>query len=314
MAKAVRKREPDLSIVVPCFNEAAGLDAFFARLMPALETTGLSFEIVCVNDGSEDGTLAGLVALKRAIPAIVIVDLVRNFGKEAALTAGLDHARGRAVVPIDADLQDPPELIGEMVALWRDGAEVVLARRADRASDSVLKRVSADLFYRLHNAVARPALPHNVGDFRLMDRVVVDVVRALPERQRFMKGLLSWPGFAARTVTYTRAPRAAGQTAWSYWRLWNLALDGITGFTTLPLRLWSYLGLAVFLVAAVYAVFIVLRVLVYGVDVPGFASLLVALLILGGLQMIGIGILGEYIGRIQAEVKGRPVYIVRKVL
>lgn len=313
-ARRAKRDEIALSLIVPCYNEAAVLDAFFARLLPVLEATGLTFEIVCINDGSEDGTLAALAARKKSLPQLVVVDLARNFGKEAALTAGIDHARGRAVIPIDADLQDPPELIGEMVQRWQGGAEVVLAQRADRSSDSFLKRVSANAFYRMHNFMARPNLPRNVGDFRLMDRAVVDIVKQLPERQRFMKGLFAWPGFSAEIVPYVREQRAGGETAWSYWRLWNLALDGITGFTTLPLRLWSYLGLAVFAGAILYAALIIFQVMIFGVDVPGFASLLVAVLVLGGLNMIGIGILGEYIGRIQNEVKGRPVYVVRKIL
>jgi glycosyltransferase involved in cell wall biosynthesis len=304
---------PELSIVVPCFNEEAGLRPFFARLLPALEKTGLRYEIVCVNDGSGDATLARLLALKQEHPQIVVIDLVRNFGKEAALTAGLAHARGKAVIPIDADLQDPPECIAEMVELWKAGAEVVLAQRIDRASDGVLKRWTATWFYRIHNAMASPQLPHNVGDFRLMDRAVVDAVNNLPERQRFMKGLLSWPGYATKTVSYVRESRTAGKTAWTYWRLWNLALDGITGFTTLPLRLWFYVGIAVFLVSMFLVARVFFHVFVYGIDVPGYASLLVVVLMLGGLQMIGIGILGEYVGRIQNEVKARPIYLVRKV-
>ena len=318
MAKTPRKapgaKRPALSVVVPCFNEEDGIDAFFDRLLPALKQTGLSYEIVCVNDGSEDETLDRLKARKKQIPSLTIIDLARNFGKEAAMTAGIDHARGRAVIPIDADLQDPPELIGEMVRRWREGAEVVLAQRVDRPGDSFVKRNSAALFYRLHNMLARPNLPRNVGDFRLMDRVVVEAVKQLPERQRFMKGLFSWPGFRAETVPYVRDKRGSGLSAWSYWRLWNLALDGITGFTTLPLRLWSYVGVLVFIAAFVYSALTVLRVIAFGIDVPGYASLLVAILVLGGLQMIGIGILGEYIGRIQSEVKGRPIYIVRKIL
>ena len=218
------------------------------------------------------------------------------------------------MIPIDADLQDPPEIIGELVRVWQKGAEVVLAQRVDRSGDSFLKRQSAALFYRIHNFLARPNLPRNVGDFRLMDRVVVDAVKQLPERQRFMKGLFSWPGFCAETVPYVREKRNSGLSAWSYWRLWNLALDGITGFTTLPLRLWSYLGVLVFLLAFVYAAFTVVKVLAYGTDAPGYASVLVTVLVLGGLQMIGIGILGEYLGRIQSEVKGRPIYVVRKII
>jgi len=301
MARTPRKapdgNKPDLSVVVPCFNEEAGLDAFFARL-----------------DGSEDKTLKRLTALKKQVPTLTVIDLARNFGKEAAMTAGIDHARGRAVIPIDADLQDPPELIGEMVRVWREGAEVVLAQRVDRPGDSFLKRQSAALFYRVHNFLSRQRLPPNVGDFRLMDRVVVDAVKQLPERQRFMKGLFSWPGFRAEFVPYVREQRAAGASAWSYWRLWNLALDGITGFTTVPLRLWSYLGVIVFFAAFIYSALTVLRVWAFGIDVPGYASLLVAVLVLGGLQMIGIGILGEYLGRVQSEVKGRPIYIVRKII
>ena len=309
-----RKTEPDLSVVVPCYNEAEGLDAFFSRLLPALEKTGLGYEVICVNDGSEDETLARLTALKKATPALTVIDLARNFGKEAAMTAGIDHARGRAVIPIDADLQDPPELIGDLVRAWRNGAEVVLAQRVDRSNDSFLKRQSAALFYRIHNVLARPTLPRNVGDFRLMDRVVVDAVKQLPERQRFMKGLFAWPGFRAETVPYVREKRGSGKSGWSFWRLWNLALDGITGFTTLPLRLWSYVGVIVFLSAFLYAGLTVIKVLAFGVDLPGYASLLVAVLVLGGLQMIGIGILGEYLGRIQSEVKGRPIYIVRRII
>jgi glycosyltransferase involved in cell wall biosynthesis len=314
MAKTARSAKPDLSVVVPCFNEQAGIDAFFARLVPALEKTGLSHEIVCVNDGSEDATLERLTALKKAVPTLTVIDLARNFGKEAAMTAGIDHARGRAVIPIDADLQDPPELIGELVRVWQQGCEIVLAQRADRSRDSFLKRNLAALFYRIHNVLARPQLPRNVGDFRLMDRAVVDAVKRLPERQRFMKGLFSWPGFRAKTVPYVRERRNSGISAWSYWRLWNLALDGITGFTTLPLRLWSYLGVLVFLAAFVYAGLTVVKVIAFGIEVPGYASLLVVVLVLGGLQMIGVGILGEYIGRIQNEVKQRPIYIVRKII
>jgi len=312
--KTVGQIAPDLSVVVPCFNEETGIDPFFARLLPALAKTGLAYEIICVNDGSEDETLNRLTALKKAVPALTVIDLARNFGKEAAMTAGIDHARGRAVIPIDADLQDPPEIIGEMVQAWQNGAEVVLAQRVDRSGDSLPKRLCAALFYRVYNFLARPNMPRNVGDFRLMDRIVVDAVKLLPERQRFMKGLFSWPGFRAETVPYVREKRNSGRSAWSYWRLLKLALDGITGFTTLPLRLWFYLGALVFLAAFIYAAVTILKVLAFGIDVPGYASLLVVILVLGGLQMMGIGILGEYLGRIQSEVKGRPIYIVRKVI
>lgn len=302
-----------LSLVVPFYNEGEAVKAFFARVLPILDSIpAMRFEIVCVNDGSIDDTLSALIGVARHDERVRVIDLTRNFGKEAALTAGLDEATGDAVIPIDADLQDPPELIPVLVAQWREGAEVVLAQRASRASDSWLKRVTAAAYYRVHNCLSDLRLPENVGDFRLMDRSVVNALKQLPERHRFMKGLFAWVGFNTVVVPYEREPRSAGVSKFSGWRLWNLALEGITSFSTLPLRSWTYLGTAIALLAFVYGTFIVLRTLILGVDVPGYASVLSLLLFFGGVQLIGLGVVGEYIGRIYDEAKGRPIYLVKR--
>jgi len=303
---------PLLSVVCPMHDEAAALAPFFERLLPVLQGSGCRFEILCINDGSRDDTLALLRARVPQLPGLRVIDLARNFGKEAALTAGLDAALGDVVVPIDADLQDPPELIPEMLRLWRAGFEVVLPQRNDRSSDGLLKRKSAEWFYRLHNQISDAPLPVNVGDFRLMDRQVVDAVKALPERRRFMKGLFAWVGFRQALIPYTREPRAAGRSKFSGWRLWNLALEGITSFSTAPLRIWTYLGLVVALGAFAYALFIVGHTLLLGRDLPGYASLITVVLFLGGVQLIGLGVLGEYLGRLYGEAKGRPVYVARE--
>lgn len=304
--------ERHLSIVVPFFNEGSGVEVFAKALQPVLAgLPGWRFEILCVDDGSRDDTLQRLLALSRTNPSYKVIELSRNFGKEAALTAGLDAARGDAVVAIDADLQDPPSLIHQMVHLWENGAEVVLARRADRRTDSVLKRKTAEWFYRMHNLVSDIAIPQNVGDFRLMDRRVVDVLKRLPERQRFMKGLFCWVGFRTATVEYQRAARAVGTTKFPGWKLWNFAIEGITSFSTAPLRIWTYVGVLCSLATVLYALAILVRTLVLGVDVPGYASLLIAILFFGSLQLISLGLLGEYIGRIYLESKQRPIYVVR---
>ncbi|CAL1241846.1 glycosyltransferase family 2 protein [Candidatus Methylocalor cossyra] len=301
-----------VSLVVPVFNEAKAIPRFFSAVEPVLrELDRYQFEFVFVNDGSTDDTLPCLVEISKHNPRLMVVDLSRNFGKEAAITAGLQEATGDAVIPMDVDLQDPPELIPRMLDEWRRGYEVVLARRVDRSSDSFLKRVTASWFYRVHNWVSHPKIPEDVGDFRLLDRKVVDALNSLPERRRFMKGLFAWLGFRTRTIDYTRRPRSAGESKFSGWKLWNLALEGITSFSTMPLQVWSYLGLVVALLAFAYLAFIVGRTLLFGSDVPGYASLIAAVLGLGGLQLLGIGVLGEYIGRIYMESKQRPVYLVR---
>ncbi|SOY57267.1 prophage-derived bactoprenol glucosyl transferase [Cupriavidus taiwanensis] len=302
-----------LSLVVPCYNESESIDKFFVSVMPVLESIdAIRFEIVLVNDGSTDDTLEQLIAWSHRDPRVRVVDLTRNFGKEAALTAGLDEALGDAVIPIDADLQDPPALIPELVRRWREGAEVVLAQRSSRACDSWLKRMTAGAYYRVHNKLSDQKLPVNVGDFRLMDRVVVNALKQMPERRRFMKGLFAWVGYRTVIVPYEREARSAGHSKFSGWRLWNFALEGITSFSTMPLRSWTYIGVAIALGAFGYGAFIVGRTLVLGIDVPGYASLLSVLLFLGGIQLIGLGVVGEYVGRIYDEAKGRPIYLVRR--
>lgn len=302
-----------VSIVVPFFNEGSNVELFHQGLAPILAALpDVMFEIVCVDDGSTDDTLARLIALGAKDPRFRIIELSRNFGKEAALTAGIDHATGDAVIPIDADLQDPPEMIPHMIEAWRNGAEVVLARRSDRSVDPVLKQQTAAWFYRIHNRLSNLKLPENVGDFRLMDRIVVDALKSLTEQQRFMKGLFAWVGFKTVTLDYQRRARASGTSKFSGWKLWNFALEGLTSFTTLPLKVWTYIGVIGALTTGLYAIFIILRTLIVGVDVPGYASLLVAVLFIGSLQLVSIGVLGEYIGRIYMETKRRPTYIVRR--
>jgi len=304
---------PELSVVTPVFNEAAGIDRFFERLTRVLERLGLSYEIVIVNDGSTDDTLARLLEHRARNPAIKVISLSRNFGKDIALSAGLDYAGGRAVIPIDADLQDPPELIEQMVARWREGHDVIYATRMRRPGDTWLKRTSARIFYRFFDTIADVPIPSDTGDFRLMDRRVVDVVVRLPERTRFMKGLFAWVGFKQTALYYEREERHAGGTKWNYWRLWNFAMDGITSFSSVPLKVWSYFGFLISLFAFLYAVVLAVRKLLHDVDVPGYTSLMVVVLFLGGIQLITLGILGEYMGRVYNEVKGRPLYVVREL-
>jgi len=292
-------------------NEAMGLDLLFQRLNASVGQLGLDLEIVCVDDGSSDDTYERMAQRAATDPRIRLVGLSRNFGKEAALTAGLDLASGDLVVPLDADLQDPPELIGEFVTLWEQGYDVVYGVRSDRSSDSRAKRWTAGTFYRLFNVVAHQPIPASTGDFRLMDRAVVEALKALPERNRFMKGLFAWVGFRQVGVPYARPARAAGESSWPYRSLFRFALDGMTSFSTAPLRVWTYVGVGAAVVALLAALAIIVRVLVAGRDVPGYASLMVVILFAFALQMIALGILGEYIGRMYQEVKGRPIYVIR---
>lgn len=301
----------DVSIVVPLYNEAPNVDYLLGRLKSVCERLDLSYEIVCVNDGSRDETLSYLIKHHHENPSIRVINLSRNFGKEIALTAGLDYATGQTIVPIDADLQDPPELIAEMLEKWREGHDVVYAVRRSRQGESWLKKFTADSFYRVISRMSRVSIPRNTGDFRLMDRKVVDALKQLPERSRFMKGLFAWVGFKQTAIYYDRAPRYKGQTKWNYWKLWNLAIDGITSFSLAPLKVWSYVGLSLSLLALVYASFLILRTLVYGVDMPGYASIMVGILFLGGIQLMTLGVIGEYLGRVYEEVKGLPLYLVR---
>jgi polyisoprenyl-phosphate glycosyltransferase len=305
---------PLVSILVPFYNEEEVIWPFYRSITRLIDDyTDERFEILCIDDGSRDNTLAHLQEVAAIDPRFRIIELSRNFGKEAALTAGIDAALGDAVIPMDADLQDPPDLVGTMISEWRAGADVVLARRRDRSVDSFLKRKTAAWFYQLHNRICSIPIPENVGDFRLMNRAAVDALRRLPEQQRFMKGLFAWVGFRTKIVEYSRQHRSAGKSKFSGWTLWNFALDGVTSFSTAPLRVWTYIGLGIAIVAFNYAAFIVIRTLFNGVDVPGYASLLVAVLFMGGLQLISIGILGEYIGRVYLETKRRPKYVIRKI-
>ncbi|MND58879.1 hypothetical protein D3C80_500520 [compost metagenome] len=295
-------------------NEEDGIPVLFDRLVPILLSTERSFEVICVNDGSRDGTLALLQEYQQRYPFIVVVDLSRNFGKEAALSAGLMQAIGKAVIPLDADLQDPPELIPEMLSVWDKGAEVVLAVRAKRESDTALKRATANAFYRIINAISEISIPPNAGDFRLMDRIVIDALKQLPERTRFNKGIFAWLGFRTESIEYERPHREVGTTKWNYRKLWNFAIDGITSFSSAPLRIWSYLGVFIAGCAMLYGLIIIFKVLILGQrDVPGYASLMTVLLFSNGIVLIGLGVIGEYLSRVFIETKKRPLVIIRKV-
>ena len=307
---------PLLSVVVPVKNEESAIALFVERVSAILDGIALnqSWEILFIDDGSTDSTLAAIAAANARERRVRALSLSRNFGKEAALSAGLDHARGRAVIPMDVDLQDPPEVLPEMVAKWLDGYEMVFGVRRCRSSDSLAKRLTAGLYYRAHNAVSKDKIPENAGDFRLLDRKVVEVIRKLPERNRFMKGLFAWAGFKQAAVEYDRVGRETGKSKFSYWKLWTLALDGITSASTVPLRIWSYVGAFVALVAIAYSAFIAADTMVFGNPVPGYASIIVSVLFLGGIQLISLGVLGEYVGRILTETKQRPLYVVRDTI
>jgi glycosyltransferase involved in cell wall biosynthesis len=302
----------EISVVVPLYNEELNIDYLFERLLSVLSRLDTRYEIVCVNDGSKDNTIGCLIEHHHQNPKIKVVNLSRNYGKEIALSAGLDYANGNAVIPIDADLQDPPELIAELVDKWREGYDVVYATRRSRQGESWVKRFTANVFYRTIDSLSQVPIPRNTGDFRLLDRRVVDALKQMPERNRFMKGLFAWVGFKQTSVIYDRPPRYKGETKWNYWKLWNFAIDGITSFSFLPLKVWSYVGLLVSIPSLFYASFLVIRTLVFGIDIPGYASIMVAVLFLGGVQLVSLGVLGEYLGRVYEEVKGRPLYLVRE--
>lgn len=316
MDKSVVKRvntRPLVSVVVPFFNEEKAVDRFLETIIAVLEDIDTKWEIICVDDGSSDHTLQHLLSAARANPAISVLALSRNFGKESALTAGIESSGGDVVVLIDADLQDPPMLIGDMLEKWREGYDVVYGIRQSRNEDSLTKRVTAGVFYRIFNSLTSVPVPVNSGDFRLMDRRVADRLRELPERTRFMKGLFAWLGYKSTAVYYDRPGREEGKTTWSYWKLWNFALDGLTSFSTVPLRVWTYVGLIVSLMSFGYASFLIFRTFIEGVDLPGYASLMVVILFLGGIQLISLGVLGEYLGRVFIEVKQRPIYLIDRV-
>lgn len=302
-----------VSIVAPAYNEAANLPEFLRQVDAAMTHAELAYEVVFVNDGSTDTTLEVMHDLRAGNERITIVNLSRNFGKEIALTAGIAHARGDVLIVIDTDLQDPPEFITELIAGWREGYDVVYAQRIERRGESWLKKATASWFYRLMQHTGPVALPRDAGDFRLISRRVADALLLLPEHHRFMKGLFTWVGFPQKAVPYTRHARLTGETKWNYWRLWNFAIEGITSFTIAPLKLASYLGFVSAFAAGIYAIYIITRTMLYGDDVPGFPTLLTAILFLGGLQLVVLGVIGEYLGRIFNESKRRPLYLVEAV-
>lgn len=300
-----------ISLVVPVFNEEDTIPIFYKAVREYEPLKEYDVEIVFINDGSKDSTEDIINALSLSDKLVKSLNFTRNFGKEPALFAGLDHASGDAVIPIDVDLQDPIEVIPLLIEKWKNGADMVLAKRTDRSADGHLKRKSAEMFYKLHNKISSPKIEENVGDFRLMSRETVENIQKLPERNLFMKGILSWVGGKTEVVEYSRAERCAGESKFNGWKLWNLALEGITSFSTFPLRIWTYIGLGVSAFAFIYAAWMIIDKLIWGNPVPGYPSLMTAILFLGGVQLIGIGVLGEYIGRIYVESKKRPRYILK---
>ncbi len=300
-----------LSVVVPAYNEEGVLPEFHKRISGVLESMAVDAEIVYVNDGSIDHTLAVMQLIRASDPRVAIVDLSRNFGKDIAITAGLDHANGDAVVVIDADLQHPPELIPELVKQWNEGYDVVYVKRISRMGESLIKRITTYAFYRLIQTVSRVKIPEDASDYRLLSRRALDSLKLLREQHRFMKGLFTWIGYPQKAISYQPDTRYAGQTKWSYWNLWNFALEGITSFSTVPLKFATYLGLLTALPAFIYAVVIIYQTIVYGNPVPGYPSLMIVILFLGGVQLITIGIIGEYLGRMFDETKQRPLYFLK---
>jgi polyisoprenyl-phosphate glycosyltransferase len=301
----------ELSIVVPLHNEEDNIDHLFERITSALNKLNITYEIICIDDGSKDNTLKCLIDHCDRNSVIKVVSFSRNFGKEIALTAGIDYAQGKAVIPIDADLQDPPELIEQLINKWREGYDVVYAQRRLRLDDSWIKKLTAASFYWTISKLSPVDIPANVGDFRLLDRRVVEALKQMPERTRFMKGLFAWVGFKQCLILYDRQPRYQGQTKWNYWKLWNFALDGITSFSLIPLKIWTYLGLTISVFSFLYAAYLIILTIIEGITVPGYVSLMVVLLFLGGVQLIGLGVIGEYLGRIYEEAKQRPLYLVQ---
>jgi glycosyltransferase involved in cell wall biosynthesis len=307
-----KSSEPWLSIVVPAYNEEEVLAEFHRRLGAVLDALPTGSEVVYVNDGSRDQTIKVVRTLRQADARVAVIDLNRNHGKEIALTAGLDFARGDAVIVIDADLQDPPELIPELIAHWHEGYDVVYGKRVSRDGETWMKKVTARYFYRFIRFVSRVQIPEDTGDFRLLSRRAVEALKQLREQHRFMKGLFAWIGYPQKAVLYRRDPRYAGASKWNYWHLWNFAIEGITSFSIAPLKLASYVGLITALGAFAYGTYMAVRTLLFGNPVPGYPSLIVVILFLGGLQLLALGVIGEYLGRIFDESKRRPLYFVQE--
>jgi glycosyltransferase involved in cell wall biosynthesis len=304
---------PTLSLIVPMHNEAGNIELLYERLHRVLSPMQITWEMLCINDGSTDNTLDELLKAQLHHSQIIVIDLTRNFGKEAALSAGIDFAKGEAAIPIDADLQDPPEIIPQMIDLWHKGFDVVLAKRKTRDGDSFVKRNTAHWFYTIINQLSEVDIPQDTGDFRLISRPVLNALKQLPERRRFMKGLFAWVGFKTAEIEYERPERHTGQTKFNYWKLWNFALEGITSFSDAPLKIASYFGILVSLLSFLYAIKIVADTLLYGNPVKGYPSLIVAILFFSGVQLIALGVIGEYLGSIYSESKQRPIYLVRNI-
>ncbi|EQB34337.1 bactoprenol glucosyl transferase [Sulfurimonas hongkongensis] len=301
-----------ISLIVPCYNEEQNIELFINAVDKLFKTIPYKLELITINDGSNDETLSKLLKMQETHSYIKVVDLSRNFGKESALSAGLFHVTGDAAIPIDADLQHPIELIPQMIELWLKGYEVVLAKRTSRKTDTAFQRVTAQIFYKLHNKISDIEIPADVGDFRLMDRSVVNALNELKENRRFMKGLFAWVGFKTTSILYEVSPRLHGTSKFKTWQLWNFALEGITSFSTAPLKIWTYAGVVIAGISLLYALYIIIKTLLFGSDLAGYPSILVSILFMGGIQLISIGTLGEYIGRIYMESKNRPPYIIRK--
>jgi polyisoprenyl-phosphate glycosyltransferase len=305
---------PELSVVIPVYNEGPNIDLLCGRLASVLDRVTDAWEVVFVDDGSRDDTIERIRARSLEDPRIGAVALSRNFGKEIALAAGLDHARGQAVVIMDADLQHPPEMIEAFVQRWREGYVMVYGQRTDRSGETRIKRNSARLYYRLFKAFGEMPLPEGAGDFRLIDRKGVEVLRAFGERARFSKGLYAWIGFKSIGVPFHVEERRSGTSQWDLCRLFRFAFDGITSFSTIPLRIWTYLGIVISIFSIGTAFFFAIRTLLFGTDLPGFPSLIISVMFFSGIQLMSLGIIGEYVGRIFAEVKRRPLYVVAERL
>lgn len=300
-----------ISLIVPIYNEEETIEIFYHKIRSLDSLKIYEIEIVFVNDGSYDKTEKIIQELEQIDSLVLALNFTRNFGKESALMAGLSYATGDAIIPIDVDLQDPIELLPQMIDAWRNGAEIVLAKRINRLNDSWLKRITASIFYRLHNIISYPKIEENVGDFRLLSRHIVEQILLLSEKNLFMKGIFSWVGGECLVIEYTRESRVAGKTKFNAWKLWNLALEGVTSFSTFPLKMWTYIGLLIAILSFLYGIWMVLQTLIWGNPVKGYTSLLVSILFLGGIQLIGIGVLGEYLGRVYIEVKNRPRYLLK---
>jgi len=305
--------KPKIAVIIPCYNEEDNVKAVYDRLTEVLNSTNYQYDLIFIDDGSKDNTLNELLKLYEKDHKVKIIAFSRNFGKEIALSAGLDYADADAVIPFDADLQDPPEVILDLLSKFEEGYDVVNAVRSKRDGETFLTKFTSKAFYRIINKLTNIEIPQDVGDFRLVSKDALNAIKGIRERKRFMKGIFAWVGFKTTSVYYERAPRHAGKTKWNYLKLIDLAIEGITSFSTVPLRLASLLGILVSLTAFLYAVWITISKLLYGNPVKGYPSMMVAILFLGGVQLITIGIIGEYIGRIYEEVKQRPLYIVKKV-